>query len=204
MKVTKALKSILVFTGCCCFFLQTSAQGQWEVDMLRSINPQDPSSSTWRGISGSAKPVGIGIPLGMVAIGLLNKNVKLKENGIEALGSVAIASLSTQIMKAAFNRPRPYKTYTDIYPDNPDNSKAFPSGHVSLVFATATSLSLQYKKWYIVVPLYAWSAGVSYSRMYLGQHYPSDILAGAVVGAGSAYLSYVLAKKIFAKPKHTR
>jgi len=66
-----------------------------------------------------------------------------------------------------------------------------------LAFAAATSVSLQYKKWYIVVPAYAWAAGVGYSRLYLGEHYPTDVIGGAVIGAGSAFISHWISKKIF-------
>jgi membrane-associated phospholipid phosphatase len=50
-------------------------------------------------------------------------------------------------------------------------------------FALATSLSLSYPKCYIIVPSFAWASSVGYSRMDLGVHYPSDVLAGAIVGA---------------------
>ena len=66
-------------------------------------------------------------------------------------------------------------------------------------FATATTLTLECKKWYVAVPAYAWAAGVGYSRMYLGEHYPSDVIAGAVVGAGSAWLSHWATQKLFHK-----
>jgi membrane-associated phospholipid phosphatase len=52
---------------------------------------------------------------------------------------------------------------------------SFPSQHTSFAFATATALSLQYRKWWVVVPAYTWAAMVGYSRLYLGQHYPSDV-----------------------------
>ncbi len=68
----------------------------------------------------------------------------------------------------------------------------FPSGHTSLAFAIATSLSLKYPKWYVIAPSYVWACSVGYSRMNLGVHYPSDVLAGAVLGAGSAFLTYKL------------
>lgn len=66
-------------------------------------------------------------------------------------------------------------------------------------FALATSLSLSYPKWYIIVPSYAWAGSVGYSRMDLGVHYPSDVLAGAVIGAGSAWLTYYINKKLIIK-----
>ena len=65
-----------------------------------------------------------------------------------------------------------------------------PSGHTSGAFATATALSLKYPEWYVIVPSYLWASSVGLSRMHLGLHYPTDVLAGAVLGAGSAYLTY--------------
>jgi undecaprenyl-diphosphatase len=57
-------------------------------------------------------------------------------------------------------------------------------------------ISLNYPKWYVIVPSFAWAGLAGYSRMAIGMHYPSDVLMGAVVGAGSAYLIYKLKKPI--------
>jgi undecaprenyl-diphosphatase len=65
-------------------------------------------------------------------------------------------------------------------------------------------MSIQYKKWYVVVPAFAWAGSVGYSRLYLGEHYPTDVFAGAAIGIGSAYLSEWLNKKLFPQtPKGT-
>ncbi|MDO9339524.1 MAG: phosphatase PAP2 family protein, partial [Bacteroidales bacterium] len=56
--------------------------------------------------------------------------------------------------------------------------------------------TLAYPKWYIIVPSYTWASTVAYSRMDLGVHYPSDVLIGALVGAGSAYLTYKINQKL--------
>jgi membrane-associated phospholipid phosphatase len=69
-------------------------------------------------------------------------------------------------------------------------SPSFPSGHTSDAFATATSLSIAFPKWYVIAPSFLWACSVGYSRMDLGVHYPSDVMAGAIIGAGSAYLCY--------------
>ncbi|RYD90466.1 MAG: phosphatase PAP2 family protein, partial [Sphingobacteriales bacterium] len=50
---------------------------------------------------------------------------------------------------------------------------------------------------YVTVPAYAWAGSVAYSRMYLGKHYPSDIVAGAIVGVGTGYATHWLNKKLF-------
>ncbi len=55
---------------------------------------------------------------------------------------------------------------------------------------------MEYPKWYIIAPSFAWASAVGYSRMHLGVHYPSDVVSGAIVGSGSAYISYKLNKWI--------
>ena len=71
-------------------------------------------------------------------------------------------------------------------------SSSMPSGHTSLAFATATTLTLSYPKWYVIAPSYFWACSVGYSRMNLGVHYPSDVAAGALLGAGSAYITHLV------------
>lgn len=195
------LKNILLVVGCFCFTLQGLSQAQWEVDMLRNINPNPPSSDLWKGLSNTAKPFAVAAPLSMAAVALFSKDKALAQKAYEVAGSLVIAAVATQGMKTIVGRQRPYATHTDIYPDRVETDKSFPSGHVSAAFSTAASLSIQFKKWYVTVPLYAWSTGVAYSRMYLGQHYPSDVVAGAAVGIGSAYLTHWLNQKFFVKKK---
>jgi membrane-associated phospholipid phosphatase len=103
---------------------------------------------------------------------------------------VLSAAVITSVLKYTIDRPRPFETYPDIEKATYAGSPSFPSGHTSDAFSLATSLSIAYPKWYVIVPSYAWALTVAYSRMHLGVHYPSDVLAGALVGAGSAYLCY--------------
>ncbi|HEU4718905.1 MAG TPA: phosphatase PAP2 family protein, partial [Bacteroidia bacterium] len=99
-------------------------------------------------------------------------------------------------LKYTVNRPRPFVTYPDIIKKTKAGSKSFPSGHTSSAFALATSVSLAYPKWYVIAPSYAWACAVGYSRMRLGAHYPSDVAAGALIGAGCAWGCWWLNKKI--------
>ncbi|MEO7531158.1 MAG: phosphatase PAP2 family protein [Sediminibacterium sp.] len=197
------IKKILLSFTFVSFVITGFAQANWEVNFVRDINHPAPYSQVWKTLSSTEKPIVVGIPLSMFAVGLITKNKDLQIDAYEVAAGLAITTIVTQGLKSAIKRPRPYTTYGDIYPDETDDSYSFPSGHTSSAFSIATSLSLTCKKWYITVPAFAWATGVGYSRMYLGQHYPSDVFVGALVGAGGAYASHWLNKKFFFRKKKT-
>lgn len=181
------------------FALPSNAQN-WDINLLKNINPKNPKAGFWTATTASAYPVSGALPVGLLAVGLIEKNKDLQQKGLQAAGALAINIVLTEGLKYSINRERPYEKYNFIYPyDGSEMGKSFPSGHVSMAFATATTLTLECKKWYVIVPAYLWASGVGYSRLYLGEHYPTDVLAGAAVGAGSALLSNWLSKKIFKK-----
>jgi membrane-associated phospholipid phosphatase len=138
----------------------------------------------------SVAPVTVGVPLVLLGTGLIMKDTLGINKSLYVGASVISAIVITNILKYSINRPRPFETYPDIEKASYTGSPSFPSGHTSDAFSLATSLSISYPKWYVIVPSYAWALTVAYSRMHLGVHYPSDVLAGALIGAGSAYLCY--------------
>jgi membrane-associated phospholipid phosphatase len=100
-------------------------------------------------------------------------------------------------VKFTVRRPRPYKGYPDdLIPVKTTLGYSFPSGHTSLTFSVATSLSLSCPKWYVVAPSMLWASGVAFSRLYLGVHYPSDVLTGMLVGTASGLFGYWLSKRL--------
>lgn len=198
MKYLSASLSALFLLLC------TSGYSQnWDINLLKSINHNPPSSSLWKGVSSTAEPLAAGIPATMLVVGLLNHDASLKSKSIEALLSLTATAVVTEGIKIIVNRQRPYQKYPlDVFPyDASEAGKSFPSAHTSLAFATATSLSLNYKKWYVTVPAFVWATGVGYSRLYLGEHYPSDVLAGAAVGIAGAYAGHWLNQQLFGKKK---
>jgi membrane-associated phospholipid phosphatase len=189
-------KSILIILGCFLFTNFSLAQN-WEVELLNNINPDQPNSNFQINISKSVYPLALATPVSMLAVGLATKDKSLQKQSFKIIGSLVINTAITQGLKYTINRQRPYDAYpTIINPYNIETDASFPSGHTSTAFALATSLSMQNKKWYVVIPAFAWATSVGYSRMYLGEHYPSDVFAGAAIGIGSAYLSNWLTKKL--------
>ena len=172
-----------------------------EIDLLRRINVNRKTSldHTFKGISDSATPVSLIVPLGILTSAIISKNQGLRNKGLVISASIISASVISYSLKHAILRERPFVTYPDLQKLDDAGSPSFPSGHTSTAFSTATSLSLAFPKWYVIVPAYIWAGGVGYSRMHLGVHYPSDVLAGAITGTGAALLCNYINKKILAK-----
>ena len=111
----------------------------------------------------------------------------------EAGGAWLLNAGLTIGLKFLVGRPRPWVAYKgDLVCLQHVGSPSFPSGHTSFAFTAATSLSLLYPRWYVIAPAYLWAAAVGFSRLYVGAHYPSDVLAGALIGTGSALLGHWL------------
>ena len=68
---------------------------------------------------------------------------------------------------------------------------SFPSGHATVSFACATTLALAVPR--LALPLYALATAISFSRVYVGVHYPLDVLAGAALGVAIAIALRTLA-----------
>jgi len=194
------MKCAVVCVGLYAVTSLAPCKGQnFDIDLLKGLNSSNPRAQTyWMSTSNSvyyAGPTLVGAQLGY---GLFAKDKTEMKRGFESALSIGISLVIAGGVKNMINRPRPYQAYpNEIKTYSFTDGKSFPSGHTTLAFATATSLALEYKKWYITVPAFAWAASVGYSRMTLGKHYPTDVAAGAIVGIGSGYLSHWLTHKLF-------
>lgn len=186
--------SLIVFLFC---FSISNAQNS-DIDLLEkiNINRNTDLDPFMKGITNSAVPISLGTPIVIYAVGLIEKDSTTKKKAIFIAETAGASLFITLAMKSITKRDRPYVTYPEIDNVVDESGYSFPSGHTSAAFATATSLSMAYPKWYVIAPSFLWAGTVGYSRMHLGVHYPTDVLAGAIVGSGSAYLCYKLNKWI--------
>ena len=174
-----------------------------DISILRHINlgrdkSLDPSFVF---ITNSVTPVIIATPVLLCTAGFIKKDSTLKRNAFYIGETMIVSAFVSSALKYSVKRTRPFITYPDLEPQTPAGSYSFPSGHTSAAFALATSATIAFPKWYVTVPAFAWAVAVGYSRMDLGVHYPTDVLAGAITGSGSAYITYKLNKWVNKKRK---
>ncbi len=169
-----------------------------DIQILKEININRNTSldSTFRLLTDSAAPLAFGITALLLVLAFIRKDLQKKQRAIIIGTSVVSSAIISLILKFIIDRPRPFDVYPFIEKMAGGGSPSFPSGHTSDAFALATSLSLVYPKWYIVIPSYMWALGVSYSRLHLGVHFPTDVLVGVIIGLGIAYLNFWAIKKV--------
>ena len=184
------------------FTVVVFAQGL-DLNILKAVNgPPSSADKTWLFITKKSFFVDGAVPASLLIAGFVNHDDGLKADGLQAAASLVVAGGTSLLLKKVFNRERPYLAHPGvIIPKEYPTDASFPSGHTSVAFAAATSLSLAIPKWYVIAPSFAYAGVVGYSRMYLGVHYPSDVLAGAALGVGSAYLTYKAQQWIMGKKK---
>lgn len=139
-----------------------------------------------------------------IAIGLLLLiSKKYRRGGIAVLLALLLGYIGGNlIIKHLFMRQRPCWIYPDIVlliPNPTDYS--FPSGHTQAAFAAAVSLYYMNKKAGVAAVLLAFVMG--FSRMYLYVHFPTDVLAGMLLGIFWALLAQFLLNRM-EKRKHER
>jgi len=127
----------------------------------------------------------------MLLIGAVGLIWRYRQQGILCVTMLALLvplgdGLAINTLKHAVGRPRPFVTLTDVH--NPPgvgragNYSSMPSGHAANCFAAAMIAWLYFRRSArVTVPL---AISVAVSRVYNGVHYPSDVLAGAILGAG--------------------
>jgi len=134
------------------------------------------------------------VPTVMVGSGLAFKQPGLTYAGLRAITSAALAGGVTTVLKWVFGRERPNDPGSTPLSFEPfsiefaSSDAAFPSGHTSSAFGFVASLADDVDPLWAKIGLYALGAGTAWSRVYNNAHWTSDVVAGAIVGIGSAKL----------------
>ncbi|HEX3000148.1 MAG TPA: phosphatase PAP2 family protein [Armatimonadota bacterium] len=122
----------------------------------------------------------------IVAAAVMLVSKKYRYTGIVLLLCLAVTwGLNDGVLKNLVHRPRPYVTLTGLNVLVPRlHDFSFPSGHTSTGFAAAYAVThLNGRRWAWV---YIAASVIAVSRLYLGMHYPTDVLGGIVLGTLSA------------------
>ncbi len=124
---------------------------------------------------------------------------KTRKMGITVLGALVLSLIFCNItLKPIVARIRPYdiKEGIDLIIGKPSDF-SFPSGHTSASFAAAVAIFACNKKWGIGAVVLA--AIIAFTRLYLYVHFPTDVLAGMLLGTLCAVISYYIVKFIWQK-----
>lgn len=114
---------------------------------------------------------------------------KAKKVALLGLLALFITNLAVGFLKNMVAEPRPFMTLPNAELLVPERgSYSFPSSHTASSFAAATVIGLKYRfkirkrSQLLIYPLIAFAGIIAFSRIYIGVHYPLDVLVGAIIG----------------------
>lgn len=111
--------------------------------------------------------------------------------GAQAAVALAVSHIPVAIAKKLYPRIRPYLAFPETNTfRNPLSDHSFPSGHTTAAFSLAIPLIAAVPGLFPV--FLSLSIIVGFSRIYLGLHYPSDVLAGAIIGTTVATMTVAI------------
>lgn len=179
--------------------MNTQPYIEFDQQLLLLLNGSD--SLFWDGLMWIATSTYIWIPVAIILLYIIFKNNTTKEALIIVGLLILLVILSDQISsgfcKPFFARYRPTQDpelmyMIDIVNGYRGGKYGFISSHASNTFAIATFMALVLRNSSSIASLFVWAILCTYSRIYLGVHYPGDILFGIILGISIASALYIL------------
>ncbi|XRO75232.1 phosphatase PAP2 family protein [Methanocaldococcus sp. 28A] len=131
----------------------------------------------------------------IIAISILIILIKNRKFGIKLIFVLFLATVIAFSLKYLINEPRPYLVLGNVHLLCYEGyESSFPSGHTTLAFTLATSFLYYSRK--IGLLFLIWAILVAYSRVYVGVHYPFDIIAGMIIGVLCGFLIKIDKSKV--------
>ncbi len=120
---------------------------------------------------------------GIFVAGLITDNTHAKDTGVAAARGAIDSAILYGGLKLLFARERPYSARGDgsFFSGN-FSSGSFPSGHSALTWTLASIIAHEYPKWPVALLMYSVATTASATRVTAGEHFPSDVVAGAAFG----------------------
>lgn len=127
---------------------------------------------------------------------------KTRKAGICAVLALLLSViLNNLILKNLIARIRPYEVIESLERIvSKESEYSFPSGHAATAFAAVTAIAFYMPK-KVWIPLLVLAVMIGFSRLYVGVHYPTDVLAGMVSGAVCGFAGVYLEKKLLLEEK---
>ena len=141
--------------------------------------------------------------IAIIAILIISK--KYRYVGIVSAFSLIICNLiNTIIIKNIVQRTRPYEVVEGLNKIiDMDNSYSFPSGHTTVSFAVAIVIFMLMSKKYGISAIIL-ATTIAFSRLYVGVHYPTDVLYAAISSVIMAVITVIIFNKLKEKGKFDR
>jgi membrane-associated phospholipid phosphatase len=140
--------------------------------------------------------------LGIAVAVALTGGKRGRHAALEGVLAVGVTSATINLgLKPLARRRRPDRADTSLADDRQvrmPESSSFPSGHAASAFAFAYAVGRHLPG--LAVPIRLLAAGVAYSRVHVGVHYPGDVVIGSVIGAGTAAMTAAACDRFLRRP----
>lgn len=170
---------------------------RWDERMLESIS-ENPRLQPLSGLFVVATYLGDGYLWGGLALGLILFGRSIdRTNVLLGLGIMIVSIAIFRLFKLLFARPRPLLVTSQLRSRFID-TYSFPSGHATTSFAIAWVIAVCYPYLAVQAVVYAAAIMISLSRVYMREHYPLDVICGALLGTlTAAYLLPLFQRLLF-------